>query len=605
MTSSHSTIRRQVQFYPGLAAFTDAIEAVPQETIRHFTLLREVDAKASGPEDLLRTYIRQALPAAHLSDHPDPVADPLRNLLHAHHRDGQDGDALNAEDTPEGGTDEQGRQSRLRQIRLLISDLLLTLDEKIHVISTASEALSKHMARIDDAYDTVLHEIDPVIRQGNPAHWGYAGSILDELGIQGPAGAEHLHFQNAHTSPQAHPEAETGANTGTVSRGRDALSRRHLQVPDTSDHKLHNTGPANSSDLSAVPHDGSPNIPAAKRRKGTAHSSHLAKASAIGSPSILARSGGQSNPATASAVLGSGSGSGKNHAPHSLSGNAGGSRSSTSKKRAFGPHPPSSTSSPVSQNFSDIRAPNPAASSNDSLMVTGNESGGRSAATGHRNPRSKPQSTKPEGPRASSKSEIDVKQEEKPIPLEVGSNSVSKSQHDKFTHEGNHQILESTKEVGQTENAAAYPGASEHMPVKAPTKEDKPPSSTTPGPDKSIKTADGPDKSTSRSGASSISKATSKVLSASEPSRSSQPSARKTMAGKVSKSAKGPPGKDDGVEKTGKEADTGRGAGGGDDDDGEGEGEGDLDEMRMPERVVPFAMCGAYAYAQLKRQMVL
>ncbi|KAK6332717.1 hypothetical protein TWF696_002741 [Orbilia brochopaga] len=591
MASSHSTVRRPAQFYPGLAAFTDAIEAVPQETIRHFTLLREVDAKASGPEDLLRSYIRQALPAAHLTDNPGPAADPLRNLLHAHNRDGHDEDILNANNVPDGEADEQSRQSRLRQIRVLISDLLLTLDEKIHVISTASEALSKHMTRIDDAYDTVVHEVDSVIRRGNPAHWAYSNSILEELGIPKSNGSEHSHLQPSHTNPHAHAEVEHGTNVGAASRGRDAPSRRHLQVPDTSDPKLNNPGPLNSTDLSAAALDGSPNPPAAKRRKGTAHGSQLAKSSITERPSILARSGGQSNSSAAQATPGSGGG--KSQVAHGPSGNASSSRSSTNKKRAFGPQPPGSTSSPVSQIFSDIRAPDLTTPLSDSLTITGNENGGRGVTTGHRNQRNKLQSAKPEGPKAASKSEIDVKQEDKSIALEVGLTSISKPQHDTFTHEGSDQVLEASKEVGrEVESAAANLGTSDHVPVKSHSKEDRIPNSTTPGLDKPIKTADGPEKSTSRGNTSSISKATSKGISMSESSRSSQPSVRKTMTGKISKSTKGPPNKDDGHAKGNREADGVRGAGGGEEEEEEGEGEGDPDEMR-------YCYCNQVSYGKM------
>ena len=40
-------------FFPAITHFTDAITALPKEMIRHYTMLREVDAKICGPEEKL------------------------------------------------------------------------------------------------------------------------------------------------------------------------------------------------------------------------------------------------------------------------------------------------------------------------------------------------------------------------------------------------------------------------------------------------------------------------------------------------------------------------------------------------------------------------
>ena len=44
-------------FFPAITHFTDAIGAIPREIIRHFTMLREVDAKLCGPEEKLAMLI--------------------------------------------------------------------------------------------------------------------------------------------------------------------------------------------------------------------------------------------------------------------------------------------------------------------------------------------------------------------------------------------------------------------------------------------------------------------------------------------------------------------------------------------------------------------
>lgn len=48
-------------FYPALTHFTNAIDALPKEMIRHYTMLKEVDAKIYGPGESLRQLFTTAL----------------------------------------------------------------------------------------------------------------------------------------------------------------------------------------------------------------------------------------------------------------------------------------------------------------------------------------------------------------------------------------------------------------------------------------------------------------------------------------------------------------------------------------------------------------
>lgn len=65
------------------------------------------------------------------------------------------------------------RRARCHQIRAQIADLLVTQDEKIHVITTAVDALQKHLARVDHAFAYAEVEVPPIYRLGNPEHWAY------------------------------------------------------------------------------------------------------------------------------------------------------------------------------------------------------------------------------------------------------------------------------------------------------------------------------------------------------------------------------------------------------------------------------------------------
>ncbi|KAI5789030.1 hypothetical protein EDC01DRAFT_658563 [Geopyxis carbonaria] len=192
-SNDQSSSLAPTKFYPALTAFTDALDALPAETIRHFTLLREVDAKACIPEANLRALIDAAerLAPAEDPNAPDAAFEALRQLeelrrgredpvFAASHQEALaelDKHELLEATTPGGARTILGvpesRRARAAQIRGQLSDLLMTEDEKIHVVTTANEALQKHLARIEHAFAYVEVEIPSIYRLGNKEHWAY------------------------------------------------------------------------------------------------------------------------------------------------------------------------------------------------------------------------------------------------------------------------------------------------------------------------------------------------------------------------------------------------------------------------------------------------
>ena len=126
-------------FFPGITHFTDSITALPKEMIRHYTMLKEVDAKIYGPEEALKKLIPATLsrPVAH------------------------DGDA------------DIARRQHFLQSRILMSDMLGSLDEKNHVMSTANDALEKLLARCESSFPQIEQEISEEARWGTLNHWAY------------------------------------------------------------------------------------------------------------------------------------------------------------------------------------------------------------------------------------------------------------------------------------------------------------------------------------------------------------------------------------------------------------------------------------------------
>ncbi|KAF3078246.1 hypothetical protein TWF569_000803 [Orbilia oligospora] len=431
--------RRPPQFYPGLAAFTDAIEALPQETIRHFTLLREVDAKASGPEDLLRNFIKNALsippplqapPKAEPITEPARVLDdqsdkPLSNNNNNNNNNNTSSTSSNLSDNNQ--SNEHVKRSRLHEVRVLISDLLLTLDEKIHVISTASEALAKHQVRIDDAYGATTREIDSVLRDGNPAHWAYGNSILESSFNLG-AGAN----ENMSTGYPVDPDSSIG--TSRADGRREGASRRYAHAPEQLEPKT-----INQTEPTTLNYENSPTIPAAKRRKGVTHGNQLNKTLAPERSAAQARSGAYSN----SHIL-------QNTKTQPIA-KVHGSQSSTSNQkqpasRKRMPAPPVATLlSPTKHNFTDSRAMGAPPQSSENFIIA--ELDGGKKDMGHRNPRSKSHLTKPDAPRAVPKIDNHVKQEEKILSFESKPATIPKPPQDKSLQSENEAMVSSDKET--------------------------------------------------------------------------------------------------------------------------------------------------------------
>ena len=229
------------KFYPALSQFTDAIDALPSETIRHFTLLREVDAKACGPETNLRALIEsaQSLPAPEDPHEVDPAIEALKTLEGLQQRrdefaaDAEQLETLHHLETMQASEGPgsktilghpETRRARCAQIRAQITELLKTQDEKIHVITTANEALQKHLQRIEHTFGYVQMEIPDTYRLGSTEHWAYKDPVKKGTLAAQARAAERAQREAEERHNQQQREIET-SNTRSETR-REALARQ-------------------------------------------------------------------------------------------------------------------------------------------------------------------------------------------------------------------------------------------------------------------------------------------------------------------------------------------------------------------------------------------
>lgn len=182
---------QRTKIYPAITYFADAITALPKELMRHLTLLKEVDAKIFAPEETLGQYIDAALssPLPQSRQQPEPaqpsgptsatdsasmsvngvIANGLNNSVPSALDAGYIYDGANAAWDPANVL----RRQLFRHCAITMQEMLVSLDEKNHVISTATEALNKQLARLDDCFPYLEQEISEEARYGSDKHWAY------------------------------------------------------------------------------------------------------------------------------------------------------------------------------------------------------------------------------------------------------------------------------------------------------------------------------------------------------------------------------------------------------------------------------------------------
>ncbi|KAI1412403.1 hypothetical protein F5Y13DRAFT_163510 [Hypoxylon sp. FL1857] len=173
-----------IDVFPAITYFTDAITSLPKDLVRHFTLLKEVDAKIFAPEETLFQLVDAVLK----SSPPEPrnANDASSSIAAASTpmsaQNSSTGFSANA--NRPGSTDDNynstvfdpsnlPRRQLFRQTAFKVQEMLVSLEEKNHVISTANEALSKQLARINDVWPHLEAEFSDEAKWGSTTHWAY------------------------------------------------------------------------------------------------------------------------------------------------------------------------------------------------------------------------------------------------------------------------------------------------------------------------------------------------------------------------------------------------------------------------------------------------
>lgn len=170
-------------FFPAITHFADAIAALPRDYRRHTSLLKEVDAKAWAPEENLQSLLTQALAVersrpVHRNTHnttaPSSIA-TTEDVLHSAANSVMGTVTDNASQYSAQSADPviMQRRQMFAALRQNLMQMMVTMDEKNHVIHNANEELSRHIRRLDNVWPHIANEISEEARLGSLKHWAY------------------------------------------------------------------------------------------------------------------------------------------------------------------------------------------------------------------------------------------------------------------------------------------------------------------------------------------------------------------------------------------------------------------------------------------------
>ncbi|PSK60752.1 hypothetical protein B9Z65_902 [Elsinoe australis] len=182
-------------FFPAIQHFTDAVAALPKEVMRHFTLMKEVEAKIHGPtQDMTQLASRIAtLPTpprrTHKPSHQTLLSFTANNSSGVNSANPSvingslpafippsvaEAAAQAAQPTQEEQHAELQRRQEFYNLRMTIGQILANLDERNVCLAEANRTLDKQLLRMDRVLPHVESEIHEEARLGSLTHWAYA-----------------------------------------------------------------------------------------------------------------------------------------------------------------------------------------------------------------------------------------------------------------------------------------------------------------------------------------------------------------------------------------------------------------------------------------------
>ena len=161
--------------------------------MKHFSMLKEVEAKVYEPGEELTQLVDAFLGLAQLSPAPAPAEGLATAAAAATMATIPTSDAgslvggvgydasmhLEANRSIESSSSNEyesvdlERRKLYQRMRYVLHDMSMLLDEKNAVLSSANQTLAKQLARMESSYDYVPTEVSDEARLGSATHWAY------------------------------------------------------------------------------------------------------------------------------------------------------------------------------------------------------------------------------------------------------------------------------------------------------------------------------------------------------------------------------------------------------------------------------------------------
>lgn len=179
-------------FFPAITHFTDSITALPKEVMKHFSMLKEVEAKTHQPDEELQRLAeqvsqlhaptrREAQLAALNTSNPTgsnsingSAADSATQSQTSANQQGANDlleNANNGQVMDE--TSIRARRELFLRYRYGLSQMCAMLDEKNAVLSSANQTMYKQLGRMESSYVHIDEELTFEARFGSFSHWAY------------------------------------------------------------------------------------------------------------------------------------------------------------------------------------------------------------------------------------------------------------------------------------------------------------------------------------------------------------------------------------------------------------------------------------------------
>lgn len=237
-----------IDVFPGVTHFADAITALPKEIVRHFTLLKEVDAKIFQHEGKLFEKLRSAL------DTPPSTEPPTSSLNDAAQvstpisvQNGSVGAPPNVAPIVAASADDPANLTRrhlFRDTAWKLQEMMVALEEKNHVLLTANDALEKQMRRVDEIWPRLESEFSEEAKWGSSTHWAYVENRQAQQQAKTNEKAEKSRREavGALTAAAQHLAEEAAARSNDRKQAMAAKKNSKAQVADADVDKGNETG---------------------------------------------------------------------------------------------------------------------------------------------------------------------------------------------------------------------------------------------------------------------------------------------------------------------------------------------------------------------------